>query len=86
MYKFIFTAILLILSSLPISAQRTMKGQPFLQASAHWGGAPGISAGGGQYLERSLWEAGVRAQGFRARLSTGDELECLDITAEGAWM
>ena len=86
MAKLKLTVIVFILLAVPLHAQRTMKGQPFLQASAHWGGAPGISAGGGQYLERSLWEAGVRAQGFRARLSTGDELECLDITAEGAWM
>ena len=62
-----------------------MKGQPFLQAAAHWGGAPGVSVSGGQYLERSLWEAGVKAQGFRAPLSTGDDLECLDITAGGTW-
>lgn len=84
MAKLNFTAVLfLLLLVTPLHAQRTMKGQPFLQAAAHWGGAPGMSVSGGQYLERSLWEAGVKAQGFRAPLSTGDILECLDITAGG---
>lgn len=86
MMKLNFTAVLfLLLLVSPLYAQRTMKGQPFLQAAAHWGGAPGVSVSGGQYLERSLWEAGVKAQGFRAPLSTGDDLECLDITAGGTW-
>ena len=85
MYKFIFTAILLILSSLPISAQRTMKGQPFVGASALWGGSPGVSLHAGAYLERSLWEVSLHADGHQAPLSTGDRLECLDILVSGDW-
>lgn len=79
-------AVLLSLSCGPVHAQRTMKGQYLSEASALWGGSvPGGQVFFGQYLQNSLWKAGITFRSYSKTLSTSDLLQYADICAEGEW-
>ena len=79
-------SVALMLLAQGASAQRTMRGQYAVSADALWSGTvPGGSLAFGQYLQSSLWEAGLSCRSFARSLSTGDTLRYLDVCAEGRW-
>lgn len=81
--------LLLVLPSASLRAQRTVNRQMFLTVSASLSpldkGAWGVSLEAGRYRSRSLFDYGFSFSRRKAELSTGDDMDCLQMLAQGGW-
>lgn len=71
-FKYLSLSLALLLSAFTASAQRTMPGQIFVDASFAWPVSVRIGSGG--YMIPGFWDAGVEALRMRKSLAREDEV------------